>query len=282
MKTFLPLLAAVALTASAASAQITVLSEDFSTWPPTGWTTTAVAGTGWIHDTAVGRAWHEDEILQSDSRLTTPALDLSALSSVYLHFDGETNWAQYLANHPSSVGNGVSTMEVSTDGGVTWTVAWTDTSLNNFDTYSPVVDLSAYAGMTGVLVSVHFYGDFAQEWWVDNMVVDNNPGAGGGPFYAISNLVAGQTATFSVTGATPFGPVTFLYSLTGAGPTVTPFGTVDLSAPINVLTTVVADATGSATFPPTVPGGAAGATLYTQAFDMNAALFTNALSVVVQ
>ena len=126
MKTFLPLLAAVALTASAASAQITVLSEDFTTWPPTGWTTTAVAGTGWIHDTALGRAWHEDEILQSDSRLTTPALDLSALSSVYLHFDGETNWAQYLANHPSSVGNGVSTMEVSTDGGVTWTVVWTD------------------------------------------------------------------------------------------------------------------------------------------------------------
>lgn len=281
MKTFLPLLAAVALTASSASSQITVLSEDFATWPAAGWTTTAIAGNGWIHDSALGRAWHEDEFLQSDSRLTSPAMDLSALSSVYLHFDGETNWAQYLANHPTSVGNGVSTMEISTDGGVTWTVVWTDTAQVNFETYSPVVDLSAYAGMSGVLLSVHFYGDFAQEWWVGNIVVDNNPGAGGGPFYSITNLVAGQVATFSVTGATPFGPVAFVYSLTGAGPTNTPFGTVALSAPIQLMTSVVADATGTATFPPTVPANAAGRTLYTQALDINSTLLSNALALQV-
>lgn len=179
MNRFLPLVAAIAV-AGSLSAQTTVLSEDFSSGvPPTGWThvnNNAGLGVGWIASVD-SRAWHQDEsgVGTTDFTLVSPAMDLSLLGTVYLHFEGETNWANYLANHPSSLGDGASTMEVTTDGGLTWTEVWTDTSLTSGDTYSPDVDLSAWGGMSNVQLGIHFYGTFAQEWWVDNVLVDDSP-----------------------------------------------------------------------------------------------------------
>jgi len=291
MKTILPLSLALTLGLSASvAAQTTVLSEDFSTWPPAGWTlvnNNGAPAVGWIQDTIAGsspRAWHEDEFISADSdnTMVSPVMDLSAMGSAYLHFDGETNWVTYLANYPGSFGNGVSTMEITTDGGLTWAVVWTDTSTVNYTPYSPIVDISAYAGMSNVQLGVHFFGNYAQEWWVDNVVIDNNPGSGASPFYSITNLTAGQTAIFQVDNATPFGVVMFGYSLTGAGPTNTQFGTVAMSAPINLLATVFADVSGTAQFPPTIPGNAAGITLYTQALDLSSGILSNSLAQVVQ
>lgn len=286
MKNILTPLAVVAL-AGSLSAQTTYLSEDFdlNTVPPAGWThvnNNAGIGVGWVSDLA-GRAWHADEagVGTTDFTLVSPVMDLTSAAGVYLHFDGETNWANYLANHPNSLGDGVSTMEVSTDGGVTWTVVWTDTAQTSGDTYSPSVDLSSYAGNASVQVGIHFYGTFAQEWWVDNVVVDDQPGSGGGLTYAISNLVAGGVASFTVSGATPSGTVILGYSLTGAGPTSTPYGMVDMDAPINTLATLTADINGDASFAPTVPGGAAGATLYTQGLDLASGSLTNSLAELV-
>ena len=276
---------AVMAFAGSLSAQTTYLSEDFNAGivPPAGWTQVNNNGDitiGWIADGA-GRAWHEDEFGPiSDMTLVSPVMDLSAATGVYLHFDGETNWATYLANHPSSVGDGVSNMEISTDGGVTWAVVWTDTSLNSGDTYAPTVDLSAYAGNASVQLGIHFFGTFAQEWWIDNVVVDDNAG-GGGLAYSITNLVTGQTANFAVSGATAGGTVILGYSLTGAGPTTTAFGVVDMSLPINTLATMTADSAGNATFSPVVPGGAAGATLYTQGVDLGSGNLTNSLAELI-
>lgn len=480
MKNFLPFLAAVAAS-GIASAQTTVLSEDFSTFVPTGWTVVDnnLSGIGpWEHDVAGLRAWHQDlSGGTADNTLISPAMDLSLLASAYLHFSGETNWATYLANHPTSLGDGFTNVEVTTDGGLTWTSVWTDTSLASGDTYNPDVDLSAYAGMSGVQIGIHYFGTFAHESWIDNVLVDDSPvgpppagtpwtvnlpttfaaapytndfeaaagtiptsmaltnvdsltgladveawcnvgqlapclvpfggsfnlemgldplsinyhnvrnamvlgidGAGntalnldfqaydageesnaadgvwissdganwfdvtdnwgtligplstweqildvdltgtpvdtsgqfylmfqqednfpyndldgvgiddivvdnntgsGGFTYAIANLVAGSTATFSVTGATAFGNVIIAYSLTGAGPTVTPFGTADMSAPIKTLTTMSADAAGAASFSPVVPGGVAGVTLYTQCLDVTAGALSNSLAEII-
>ena len=121
----------------------------------------------------MGRAWHEDEYLPglySDNTLVSSTFDLSGIAGATMTFDGETYWATYLANNPAGYGDGVSNMEISTDGGVTWTVVWTDTSLVN-GSYSESVDLSAYDGMTGLTLGVHFFGTYAQEWWVDNIVI---------------------------------------------------------------------------------------------------------------
>jgi len=160
------------------AAQTTYLSEDFNAGvvPPTGWTQVNNNGdttVGWIPDVA-GRAWHEDEFGPiSDMTLVSPVIDLSSATNVFLHFDGETNYATYLANHPSSVGDGISNMEVTTNGGSTWTVVWTDTAQNSGDTYAPTIDLSAFAGNPSVQIGMHFFGTYAQEWWVDNVVVDD-------------------------------------------------------------------------------------------------------------
>ncbi|MDP7062418.1 MAG: hypothetical protein QF489_05720 [Planctomycetota bacterium] len=281
MKTILSL-AAVALLAGSASSQ--VLSEDFSSGvPPTGWVQTnnnAHIGVGWIPD-GIGRAWCEDEagIGTVDTTLLSPVFDLTGVSGATLTFDGETYWAAYLANHPSSLGDGVSNMEITTDGGATWDVVWTDTSLNNGDTYSPSVDLSAYDGMSGVQLGIRFYGTWAQEWWVDNVVIDG--GGGGGPAYTVTGLVGGGTATLTVTGATAGGGVLLGYSLTGAGPTMTPFGSVDMSAPISRLPTLTADAAGTASMTTGVPGRASGFTLYTQGADLTSGTLTNSLAEAI-
>lgn len=279
-------LAVVAL-AGSLSAQTNVLTEDFSAGVgANGWTLVnnnlSTGGIGWEADLVGGRAWHQDEFAtpSSDNTMVSPVMDFTGLSGMTLTFDGETNWAFYLANHPSTVGDGVSTMEISTDGGATWAVVWTDTSLANGDTYSPSVDLSAYDGMANVQLGVHFFGTYAQEWWVDNVSVDDG-GSVGGLVYSVTNLVAGQTATFAVSGATAGGNVIIGYSLTGSGPVNTPYGVADMSAPIQTMTTMTADGAGDASFAPTVPGGAAGMTLYTQCLDVGSLTLTNSLAELV-
>ena len=160
------------------TAQSVALSEDFSggTFPPAGWVQVQLGpnNSGWVNGN--GRAWHEDFTgSTTENYLVSPALDLTTYSQVFLHFEGETNYAQYRANHPNSVGDGISNVQVTTDGGNNWTTVWTDTSQNSFDTYAPSIDLGAYAGMTNVQVAFYFYGTFAQEWWVDNVIVDDEP-----------------------------------------------------------------------------------------------------------
>ena len=158
------------------AAQSVALNEDFSgAFPPTGWIQVKLGpnNSGWVGG---GRAWHEDFAGgNTENYLVSPPLNLTTYTQAFLHFEGETNYATYLANHPTSVGDGVSNVEVTTDGGTTWTVLWTDTSQASFDTYAPTLDLSAYAGQNNVQVAFYFYGTFAQEWWIDNVIVDDQP-----------------------------------------------------------------------------------------------------------
>jgi hypothetical protein len=101
-----------------------------------------------------------------------------------------------------------------------------------------------------------------------------------GPTYSINNLVAGQYATFQVTGAQPGVSVLMGYSLTGAGPINTQFGQVSLTPPIKTLVTLNADGNGNAFFTPLVPGAASGFTFYTQAKCGNE--LSNPLAIPIQ
>jgi hypothetical protein len=99
-----------------------------------------------------------------------------------------------------------------------------------------------------------------------------------GPVLSITGLAGGSTATISVDNATAGGAVLIGYSLTGAGPTNTPLGAVNLSAPITQLPTLTANASGLATMSTGVPGQASGFTLYMQAADLAPGLLSNALA----
>jgi hypothetical protein len=105
-----------------------------------------------------------------------------------------------------------------------------------------------------------------------------------GPTYSVANLVGGSSATLTVSNAAPGATVAMAYSLAGAGPTNTPYGPVDMSAPIRRLPPVVADGAGVASVTANVPAGAVGANVWTQAVELTGSggLLTNSLALTVQ
>jgi hypothetical protein len=174
------LLAAGLIGTAALSAQTTYLTENHDvSVPGPGWSQVKInpAAQGWIQSADL-RAWHEDELTTvgtTDDRLVSPSMDLSGAGAVYVHFYSQINFAQWLANHPSSLGDGESDLWVSTDNGVNWTEVWTDTRIVNSTDWT-TVDVSSYAGNANVRIALRFYGTFAQEWWVDEVRVDDVPG----------------------------------------------------------------------------------------------------------
>lgn len=177
---FLPLALAATLGSSNLFSQTTVLDEGFSgAIPPPGWVQNRIQpnGVGWISDGG-GRAWHEDEALggpSSENRLESPVFSLAGMTQAYLHFEAETHYSAYLANNPLGFGDGISDMQISTDGGLTWITVWTDTSTVDDVPYGPSISLSQFLGQTNVQVGIYFFGTYAQEWWVDSVQVDDTP-----------------------------------------------------------------------------------------------------------
>jgi hypothetical protein len=87
-----------------------------------------------------------------------------------------------------------------------------------------------------------------------------------GPTLGITNLVAGQIATFDSTGLTPSQAAVIGFSTVGGGPTSTPFGMADLTPPFGTLP-LFADAQGDASLSINVPGGASGLSIWFQVVD---------------
>ncbi len=130
-----------------------VFQEDFEgTFPPAGWQVVDNAGTGniWFqstvnHTNGSGRSAAADSDavcnwLGWDTELWSPSLDLTAAVAPVLTY--ESNFQDY-------IGAGDAWLDVSTDGGMTWTNLsyWTD----DHGPTQEVVDLSAYAGQTIIL-----------------------------------------------------------------------------------------------------------------------------------
>ena len=104
--------------------------------------------------------------------------------------------------------------------------------------------------------------------------------AGNTPSYSITNLIANQYANFSISQAGANVPVIIGYSLTGAGPTNTAYGSVNMSLPIRVLVNLQSNASGDVSFSPLVPSVASGMTFYTQA--LCGGILSNPLAIVIQ
>jgi|FLOH01.1.fsa_nt_gi hypothetical protein len=113
---------------------------------------------------------------------------------------------------------------------------------------------------------------------IDDHIYDSGPS---GPQYAITGLVGGGSATLTVSGATAGGGVLIGYSLSGAGPTATPFGPVDMSPPITQMPVLTANGAGVAAMTTGVPNRASGFTVYSQAADLSSAALSNSLAQVV-
>ncbi len=249
-----------------------ILEEDFNggVVPPAGWTTQNLNGSisaGWVADNF--KAYHADEVGVGlcDDILATPAMDLSGVASAEVTFNTYMGWVSYLDSQ---------SVDVSTDGGATWTMVWSDLGMNNME---DTVDISAYAGQSNVMVGFHYVGDYAHSTTIDNVVVAEGTG-GGGLTYAITPMTAGSPVTFSVTGAAASSNVILGYSLAGAGPITTAYGIVDMTPPISRFPTLVADANGDASLTVNVPANASGVTLYTQG--LNNGVLTNSLAETVQ
>ncbi|MHC4822802.1 MAG: DUF7901 domain-containing protein [Planctomycetota bacterium] len=102
-----------------------------------------------------------------------------------------------------------------------------------------------------------------------------------GPQLSVSNLNAGGLATIQVDSATPNSGVPHALSLNGGGPTVTPFGTLLLTAPYIVLPSLVTDAVGTGALSLNVPAGTSGTTVWFHAYDQVSGLFTNGVMQTV-
>jgi len=433
MRNILSALLLGALFSSTALAQTTYFSEDFDSWPAAGWTQQNNGAAGaWTAGSPgsytyiiSGMAFHDYGAGQADNMLISPAVDLSgATGPVYMHWFDYLNRVKYMAHHSAGLGNGVNTVEASTDGGATWTVIWTETRTGGLLDANHI-DLSSYAGTSNLMLGFRYTGDNAQIWGLDEIRIDSsafgkirsmvNPanghtyiatyknGYGGvagfnsaraaaadlggyvatatdaaentwiwenfskwnsgtstapefiqrsiflggtdeavegtwvwesgeawsytnwaagepnnstgvdpngedylrvdsangnwqdkheaatlfivvevsGPSYSVSNLVAGQVATFDVSNATPMGLVRHGYSVVGGGPTSTPFGDLLLTPPYTEMPALTADASGNASLSVPVPAGTTGVQVWFHGLDMGSATFLNSIVAVI-
>ncbi len=212
-----------------------------------------------------------------DDRLETPDMDLSSYSAPELTYDGCLGWAAYMA-HTGGAVVGASYIDVSTDGGITWSTIWTEAATSDYYTLAITEDLTASAAnQSQVRLAFHYEGDYAHEWGVDNVIVDSAGPTG--PGLSITGTCPGVVSA-NAAGMTAGGPVVFAYGL--AGSFVNPGAicnglNVPLAAP-TILSTVVADASGNASVTGAAPANACGV-IFVVAVDGASCVSTGAVAL---
>jgi len=160
----------------------TFLTEGFDgTVPPTDWSGSYTGSYGWqayaYADADSGGsnsdggqcAYHNDDSGSQDSWLITPALDLSGATSSRLSYYNRVDFSSYADSH---------NVKISTDGGTTWTILESDileTGESDYTWYARTIDLTAYDGQASVKIAFHYTGNWASEWHIDDVVVDEVP-----------------------------------------------------------------------------------------------------------
>ncbi|MCN9241028.1 carboxypeptidase regulatory-like domain-containing protein [Streptomyces sp. RY43-2] len=199
---------------------------DSTTAPPSGWSVVNADGTdgGWDFSDPRPRNNHtggsgafamvDSDLLGSnksqDSSLISPVYDLSGLSAPEIAFDTD-----YLGHDGQSA-----SVDITTDGGTTWTSVWTRTSTLTGPAHVEI-PLTKYAGASSVKLRFHFAATWGWWWQVDNVhvgdrtyvpvtgglvagtVTDANTGDGVDGATVTNTDASGQSA---VTAATPDDP----------------------------------------------------------------------------
>lgn len=177
------LLAFASLFAAAASAQTSLISEDFSTatgtTPPTGWTNNQISGAAgelWAFNNPGGQTlnapitspaaifdsdFYGNNAPAEDCALESPTFDASAYTVITL------SWDQYFQ---AGFGGAVS---VEVFNGTTWTSVFSASASSTPNPDSQSLDITTEAGGSAVAqVRFHWTGNWSWWWIVDNVNVD--------------------------------------------------------------------------------------------------------------
>jgi hypothetical protein len=98
----------------------------------------------------------------------------------------------------------------------------------------------------------------------------------------VNDFIAGDTAQFSVAGASPSSTVFIGYSLSGGGPTNSPFGVAALTPPIAPLPSLHASAAGTAYLTLPINSSLSGRQVWLQAVDIISGVLSNGETRIVQ
>ncbi len=161
-----------------------LLAEDFEVWPPAGWTIDAdpascdtwlsTETTDYINNTG-GTGFAADANSDycgdaMDTWMISPVMDFSGFDSVSLQF--KSDFWDY-----GNVDDGY--VDVSVDGGTTWTNVLHYEKQDYYGPRTETVDLSAYVGETTVTLRFHYVAPGWDWYWqVDDVVVSATGGAG--------------------------------------------------------------------------------------------------------
>ena len=163
-------------------ATTTVFSEDFEgTFPPTGWTLINNGGTsvGWVRNdywyrpNSAGTGYCADADSDAvgssgpwpmDCTMITPAFDLSTSTDAVLDFN---NYFYLFAGDYCYV-------DISTDGGSTWTNIMTQGGALYGQYIHSTIDITAYAGSANTMLAFTYYAPGWDYYWeVDDIVVNS-------------------------------------------------------------------------------------------------------------
>jgi hypothetical protein len=167
MSRTLLLSAGLLATASNAFAQTTLFTEDFNSGivPPAGWVEVNNGiSVGWEPGSSGTTAWHDDYHGLNDNSLLSPAFDGTTVTEMYLHgLQGQVypTWREE------------NLVEVTLDGGLTFTVVYSEDGLDSASGLPLEANLSNYAGLAGIQMNFHYIGDYANEWELQGLLVDD-------------------------------------------------------------------------------------------------------------
>jgi len=171
----------------------TVWSEDFEgtsgTALPSGWNQVSTVAGAWksgintgLQSTYFGIPAHTRMVAVNDDAggqsgagsdnsndfVTTPSFSLTGVTGAYLNFDN-----YYFAGNYNNLGAEVATVEVSTDGGTTWTVLETLVANTVSDFQGHHVSLNSFNNAASVMVGFRYSdgGNWNFGWAIDNVSV---------------------------------------------------------------------------------------------------------------
>ncbi len=156
--------------------RLSYLTEGFEgAFLPAGWhSMTSGAATPWEQtDTAANTGQYSAAVFYGpqgafqDEWLVTPALDLSAASACYLDFFEAANWWDGYGLRHSIM---VSTTSQTDPAAFTPAIIWTPAGHPIGSTFQEAnVDLSAYIGNSTVYFAFRYEGDWADDWFIDDV-----------------------------------------------------------------------------------------------------------------